>query len=88
MSKAKRFLRKCISCGTYKNKNDLIKITTEHSTGEIRVNPDNSFFGRSCYICKDENCINNAFYKSKIAKIIKKNVNSDLKEKIMSVLAD
>ncbi len=86
MSEAKRFLRKCIGCGAYKVKSELIKITVESKTGEVFVNPQDNIFGRSCYICKDEKCVNSAFKKLKIAKIIKKNVNSDLKEKIMTVL--
>lgn len=86
MSKEKRFLRKCVGCGEYKKKEDLIKITSEHNSGEIFVNPNSSVFGRSCYICRDENCINKAFRKLKIAKIMKRNVNSDLKETIMTVL--
>lgn len=86
MSEARRFLRKCVGCGEYKQKNELVKVTAEHNSGEIFVNPNGSIFGRSCYICKDENCVNKAFHKLKIAKILKKNVNSDVKEKIMTVL--
>lgn len=87
MSLSKKFLRRCISCGAYRMKSDLIKITAEHNTGEIFVNPDSSVFGRSCYICKDKNCTKEAFHKMKISKVLKKNVNLKIKEKIMTVLA-
>ena len=86
MSEAKRFLRKCISCGAYKPKEELIKITRVKEKGAVFINPDNSVFGRSCYICKTRDCVNMAFKKMKIAKILKNNVNSDLKEKILTVL--
>ncbi|MBQ2645437.1 YlxR family protein, partial [bacterium] len=53
----KKFLRKCIGCGSYKEKNELIKITKDSKTQETFINPISKIFGRSCYICKDENCI-------------------------------
>lgn len=86
MSESKRFLRKCIGCGEYKTKENFIKITKEGKTGEIYINPLSNIYGRSCYICKSENCVNTAFKKSKISKILKKNVANDLKEKIITVL--
>ena len=86
MSKEKRFLRKCIGCGAYRIKAELIKITTEHKTGEIYVNSQRGIYGRSCYICKDKDCINKAFQRKKITKIIKRNINTDIKEKIITVL--
>lgn len=87
MSDEKKFKRKCIGCGAYKNKTELIKITNETKTNEIFVNPSSKIYGRSAYICKDENCINSAFKKMKISKILKQNVSIQLKEKIMSILA-
>ena len=81
MASDKKFLRKCIGCGSYKEKNELIKITKDSKTQETFINPISKIFGRSCYICKDENCI-----KMKISKILKQNVSINLKDKIMSVL--
>lgn len=86
MSKEKKFLRKCISCGEYRQKKDLIKITSVKQDDLIYVQPDGEHFGRSCYICKDKNCIDLAFKKSKISKIMKKNVPNSIKEKIITVL--
>ena len=86
MASDKKFLRKCIGCGSYKEKNELIKITKDSKTQETFINPISKIFGRSCYICKDENCINSAFKKMKISKILKQNVSINLKDKIMSVL--
>lgn len=86
MTDSRKFLRKCIGCGIYKEKNELIKITKESKSGEIHINPPSNIYGRSCYICKDENCIDKAFKKLKISKALKKNTDTDLKEKISTVL--
>lgn len=86
MSSDKKFLRKCIGCGKYAEKKDLIKITAVKNEDEIFINPSSKHFGRSCYLCKDENCINTAFKKLRISKILRRNVDKTLKEKIITVL--
>ncbi len=78
--------RKCIACNQIKTRDTLIKITKKKSGGEIKVNPDSQFFGRSIYICKNEECVNNAFKKGKIFKILKIKDDDLLKEKIRAVL--
>lgn len=83
-----KVLRKCIACNTVKTRNELIKITVNRILNEVRVNPDSKFFGRSVYICKSDECINNAFKKGKFFKILKVKQQDDLKEKIRAVLAD
>lgn len=85
-AKEKKFLRKCISCSSYKQKSDLLKITVDYNTKEVIVNNDNKTYGRSCYICKDKNCIEIAIKKSKISKSLKKNIEKYNKEKIITVL--
>ncbi|MCR5260769.1 MAG: YlxR family protein [Candidatus Gastranaerophilales bacterium] len=82
---ANKFLRKCIGCGAYKKKEELIKIT-KTNTNEIYINPKSNVYGRSTYICRDENCVNNAFKKMKISKILKQNVSINLKDEIMTIL--
>jgi hypothetical protein len=86
MKKEKKFLRKCIGCGEYKEKEELIKITRNYETQEIHIEPLNNVYGRSCYICKDENCLNKAFKKDKISKILRKKVDIEIKEKIIVLL--
>ena len=65
--------RKCIACGDIKPKSELIKITKEYSSGDIVVQPNSKTFGRSVYLCYNENCINAA---------IKKGINKPLKTNI------
>lgn len=71
--------RKCISCGELKSRNELIKITKEYKSGNIVVQPDSKTFGRSVYLCYNENCINTALKKG-INKLLKTNISrEDLK---------
>ncbi|MDD3237649.1 MAG: YlxR family protein [Candidatus Gastranaerophilales bacterium] len=85
MSRKDKFLRKCISCGDFHPKNELIKIT-KNTNGEIVLNPGNDFVGRSVYICKNLACIENSFKKNRIQKNIRANVTLELNEIIRTVL--
>ena len=67
--------RKCISCGNIKPRAELIKITKEYSSGNAVIQPNSKTFGRSVYLCYNESCINNAFKKNKLNKILKTNTN-------------
>lgn len=86
MSRKDRFLRKCISCDEFKKKDELIRIVRKFDTHDIVVNPNTKIFGRSAYICKNSDCVENAFKKLKISKFLKKKVDPDVKEKIKTVL--
>ena len=71
--------RKCIACGELKSRKDLIKITKEHKSGNLVVQPDSKTFGRSVYLCYNENCINTALKKG-VNKLLKTNISrEDLK---------
>ncbi len=74
--------RKCVGCGKIKDRNEMIKITNVH--GELVVNPDSKKFGRSVYLCYNNACIENAFKKNKISKILKTSVPQDLKGKLIN----
>lgn len=86
MTDERKFLRKCIGCGEYKPKSEFIKITKDSKSDKIFVNPLNNIYGRSCYICKDETCINTAFKKDRIFKILKTKTDIELKNKIIVLL--
>ena len=62
--------RKCISCGKYQNRDEMIKITKEHSSGKLVIEPNSKIFGRSVYLCYNQECINT---------VIKKGINKTLK---------
>ena len=75
----KECLRKCVGCNELKTCENLIKITKEHSTGEIYINPNSKIFGRSAYLCYNQECIEQALKKRKINRALKISVNIDLK---------
>lgn len=76
--------RKCVGCGKIKNRENLIKITKENTHGTIVINPGNKIFGRSAYLCYNNSCIEAAFKKNKIAKILKASVPEDLKGRLLN----
>ena len=78
-------LRKCVGCGEMISRYSMIKITKEHSTGEVIVNPDSKTFGRSVYLCYNQDCIENAFKKGKINRVLKSKTQID-KEAVMKLL--
>ena len=89
MKERTKNIRRCCTCRKLKPKEELIKITTEHSTKEIRINPDENFFGRSAYICANEACIKEGLkknYISKSLKITSKTEKTVLSEKMNTVL--
>ena len=74
----KNIRRKCVGCGELKPRENMIKITKEHKTGELVLNPNSKTFGRSVYLCYNQNCIEQAMKKKKINRILKTNLNIDL----------
>ena len=80
--------RKCVGCNSIKPRNELIKITVNKFLNKIEINPDTFFVGRSAYICKDCKCIESAFKKGKLFKILKISYDDTLQEKIRAILAE
>lgn len=78
--------RKCIACNSIKSRNELIKITKNNKTNEIKIQPDSYFMGRSTYICKNKECITKAFKKGRLYKTLKIKQDESLEEKIRTVL--
>ena len=70
-------IRKCIACGELKNRKELIKITKEHTSGDVVIQPNSKIFGRSVYLCYNKDCINIAFKKNKLNKMLKTSANID-----------
>ena len=66
--------RKCVACGEFKPRENLIKITKKHDDGQLVINPNSKIFGRSAYLCYNQSCIELALKKSKLNKALKTNV--------------
>ena len=57
----------------------MIKITKDSLNGDLCVNPNSKIFGRSSYLCYNQNCIEQALKKKKINRALKISSNIDLK---------
>ena len=66
-------MRKCISCRTTFDRNNLLKITKDHKLG-IRINRG---MGRSAYVCKSKKCSTDSKLKKKLQKALKSILNPD-----------
>lgn len=65
--------RKCVGCGEFKTRENLIRIMKTERDGLV-VNPNSKTFGRSAYLCYNQSCIELALKKSKLNKALKTNV--------------
>ena len=66
-------MRKCISCRTTFDRNNLLKITNDHNLGIML----NQGIGRSAYICKSKKCYSDSKLKKKLQKALKSTLNPD-----------
>lgn len=82
----KEVLRKCIGCFECKNREEMIKITREHSTDKIFINPNSKIFGRSVYLCYNNSCIENSLKKNKLAKFLKSNLDEEFKKRLKTMI--
>jgi len=78
--------RRCAGCYQVKDRNDFIKIT--RTPEGVIVNPNSYTFGRSAYLCYNNSCIESAFKKNKLAKVLKTAIPEELKGQILNELRD
>lgn len=76
--------RRCAGCWQIKDRADLIKITNVKGTPVI--NPNSTIFGRSVYLCYNKSCIESAFKKNKISKLLKTSIPNELKGQLLDGL--
>ena len=69
--------RKCVGCGEIKDASEMVKLTKNHISGDIEINPNSKIFGRSAYLCYNNQCVEQALKKNKLNKALK--TNKDLK---------
>ena len=75
--------RKCVGCGQIKNRDEMLKITRRNTDGVAVINSDSKIFGRSAYLCYNHDCINKALCKNKLSKVLKTQINDELKGKLI-----
>lgn len=68
--------RKCVGCGEFRPREELIRIMKTDKDGLV-INPNSKTFGRSAYLCYNQNCIELALKKSKLNKALKTNATLD-----------
>ena len=78
-------LRKCVGCGEMKPRKDLIKIIKDSFTDKVVINPNSKTFGRSAYLCYNQNCIELALKKNKLNKTLKTGAEI-IKEDLLELL--
>ena len=66
-------MRKCISCRTTFDRNNLLKITNDHKLGIML----NQGMGRSAYICKSKKCYTDSKLQKKLQKALKSTLSSN-----------
>ena len=66
-------MRRCISCRTTFDRNNLFKITNDHKLGIML----NQGMGRSAYICKSKKCCTDSKLQKKLQKALKSILNPD-----------
>lgn len=86
MNNDKKFLRQCLSCRTIESKENLIRITKDSKTNEIKINYNNKINGRSAYICKNIECLESALKKKKIEHSLKCSLPENVKQELYTVL--
>lgn len=69
--------RRCVGCGEFKPRENLIRVMKNENGGEIVINPNSKTFGRSAYLCYNQSCIEAALKKSKLNKALR--TNADVK---------
>lgn len=78
--------RKCVGCGIVQDRKNMIKVTAQNPHHNIVVNGDSKIFGRSAYLCYNNTCIENAFKKDRLKKVLKAPVPQELKGKLLNEL--
>ena len=57
MNNEKKNKRQCKICKAIKERKELIRLTRDYKDGEIKLNINNEYEGRSIYICKEKECL-------------------------------
>lgn len=86
MNQDKKFKRQCCYCRLIKSKDELIRITKDFKTKEVKVNINNNLQGRSVYICKNIECVEKAVKAKKLEASLKTKLPETVKEELSNLL--
>ena len=79
-------MRMCIACRQMKPKGELIKLVKNENN--IELDFDQKKFGRGAYICKNEECIENAKKRKAVSRHFKMNADDGIFDYIKKELSD
>lgn len=78
--------RMCVACRQMKPKAELIRIVKSGDAAEIDKNNKKS--GRGAYICRNEECIENAKKRRALSKHFKTAVNDSIYDAVLEAVKD
>ncbi|EEI85644.1 RNase P modulator RnpM [Anaerococcus lactolyticus] len=73
--------RKCIVCGSLKDKGDLLRIVNNKEEG-ILIDESGKVNGRGAYVCKDETCIKGLKKSNKLNQAFKMKIDDEIYEEL------
>ena len=74
--------RKCVGCGTSKDKKELIRVV-RNAEGEISVDLTGKKNGRGAYICHDVECLKKAKKAARLEKSFECQISEEIYERLM-----
>lgn len=73
--------RKCIVCGSLKDRGDLLRIVKNKEEG-ILIDESGKLNGRGAYVCKDESCIKGLKKSNKLNQAFKMKIDDEIYEEL------
>ena len=74
--------RKCVGCGTSKDKKELIRVV-KNAEGEISVDLTGKKNGRGAYICHDAECLKKAKKAGRLEKSFECQISEEIYTRLM-----
>ena len=80
--------RKCVGCGTSKDKKELIRVVRS-SEGEISVDLTGKKNGRGAYICHDAECLKKAKKAGRLERSFECQISEEIYDRLLQeIMAD
>ena len=77
--------RKCVGCGTIKNKNEFIRVVRSPED-EISIDEKGKKSGRGAYLCKDPECLKKAVKSKRLDRAFKIKVSEEIFEELVAMI--
>lgn len=77
--------RKCVGCGTIRNKNELIRVVRSPEN-EISIDGKGKKSGRGAYLCKNPECLKKAVKAKRLDRSFKVKVSEDILESLLEMM--